>query len=347
MGKSGESWSRAGSRSQSPEAGADCGFPLAKLGRAIQGGAVLRFSSIAELKDLHEPVHLALGVFDGVHLGHQAVIGRAVAAAAGGGLAGVLTFDPNPLQVLAPGKAPSKLLASLDHKAAILDGLGVDFLLALPFDRTMAAMAAEEFIGQLVGAGAVTLVAGEDWRFGRGRLGDRAMLEALAAGLGFRFDAVAPVMMDGERISSTRIRQAIRDGNLASAAAMLGRPYSVAGRVVHGRKLGRQLGFPTANLEKSDEQYPPDGVWAVWVMTPDGSRQPGVANLGMKPTVEGRERLLEVHLMNWESDLYDKWIEVEWVAFLRGEQRFSSLDELKAAIAGDVVVAGQVLGVEP
>ncbi|MFM2241884.1 MAG: hypothetical protein RLZ97_739, partial [Verrucomicrobiota bacterium] len=145
MGKSGESWSRAGSRRQSPEAGADCGFPLAKLGRAIQGGDVLRFSSIAELKDLHEPVHLALGVFDGVHLGHQALIGRAVAAAAGGGLAGVLTFDPNPLQVLAPGKAPSKLLASLDHKAAILDGLGVDFLLALPFDRTMAAMAAEEF----------------------------------------------------------------------------------------------------------------------------------------------------------------------------------------------------------
>lgn len=305
---------------------------------------MLRLSSIEELASLNGPLHLALGVFDGVHLGHQAVIARAVESAAAGGCAGVLTFDPNPLQVLAPAKAPSKLLASLDHKAGILDELSVDFLVALPFDRAMAAMPAEEFIDRLVAAGAVTLVAGEDWRFGHNRAGDRALLEALAESWGFRFEAVAPVMMDGERISSTRIRQAIRDGNLASAAAMLGRPYSVAGRVLHGRQLGRQLGFPTANLEKSDEQYPPDGVWAVWVGTPDGGRWPGVANLGVKPTVEGRGRSLEVHLIDWKSELYGEILEVEWVAFLRAEKRFSSLDELRTAIAADVVAAGQVLG---
>ncbi|MCU0796957.1 MAG: riboflavin biosynthesis protein RibF [Akkermansiaceae bacterium] len=305
---------------------------------------MLRLTSFADLAALGKPVHLALGVFDGVHLGHQAVIGRAVAARAAGGLAGVLTFDPNPLKVIAPSKAPSKLLASLDHKAAILGGFGVDLLLALPFDATMAAMAAEDFIGELVRAGAKTLVAGEDWRFGRGRAGDRGMLEKLASTGDFRFEAVPPVMMDGERISSTRIRQAIRDGNLSSAAAMLGRPYKVSGKVVQGRQLGRQLGFPTANLEKSEEQYPPDGVWAVWVRTAEGGCHPGVANLGIRPTVDEGERSLEVHLIEGGRDLYGQVLEVEWVAWLRGEQRFSSLDELKGAIARDAAAAGALLG---
>ena len=160
---------------------------------------MMRLDSIAGLSGLKAPVHLALGVFDGVHLGHQEVIGRAVAAARkNGGLAGVLTFDPYPLRVLAPEKAPKRLLASLDHKARILEPLGVDFLLALPFDRDRAQVAAEDFVRELVEAGPRTISAGEDWRFGHRRVGDRDLLGRMAEELGFRFEAVAPVMVEGE-----------------------------------------------------------------------------------------------------------------------------------------------------
>ncbi len=302
-----------------------------------------RLGSIERLKDLPGPVHLALGVFDGVHLGHQAVIARAVEAARReGGSAGVLTFDPYPLWVLAPEKAPRRLLASLDHKARILDGMDVDFLLALPFDRERAKVEAADFVGSLVKAGAATICAGEDWRFGHRRGGDRRLLGALSETLEFRFEAVPPVMMDGERISSTRIRQAIRDGSLAAAARMLGRPYSVAGTVIGGRRLGREIGFPTANLERGEEQYPPDGVWAVRTSY-DGGSGDGVANLGMRPTVDGETRLLEVHLFETPPELYGKTMEVEFVARIRGQQRFESLEALKAQIARDREEAERLL----
>lgn len=305
-----------------------------------------RLSSIAELRDLGDPVHLALGVFDGVHLGHQAVIARAVEAAREeGGLAGVLTFEPYPLRVLAPEKAPQRLLASLDHKALILGPLGVDFLLALPFDHERAKEPAADFICELVQAGARTIASGEDWRFGRDRGGDRELLGRLARELGFRFEAAAPVMMDGERISSTRIRQAIRDGNLAGAAAMLGRPFTVSGRVIRGRQLGRELGFPTANLERGEEQYPPDGVWSVRVRE-DGRGWNGVANLGLRPTVGGGSRSLEVHLFGEAGDLYGRLLVVEFVAHLRAERKFASADELRAQIARDVKAAKRSLGID-
>jgi riboflavin kinase/FMN adenylyltransferase len=290
------------------------------------------------------PLHLALGVFDGVHLGHQAVIAKAVAAAEkSGGSAGVLTFDPYPLRVLAPEKAPKRLLASLDHKAQILGELGVDFLLALPFDHQRAAQEAEEFVREIIAVGVKTIAVGEDWKFGRARRGDTALLSHLADSLGFTLETTPPVMMDGERISSTRIRQSIRDGRLDIAAKMLGRPYTVAGRVAEGRKLGRQLGFPTANVEPGEEQFPPDGVWVVKVRH-DGSIWGGVANLGMRPTVDGVSRSLEVHLFDFAQNLYGWPIEVEFVQFLRGERKFGSLDELKAAIQSDAESARQILG---
>jgi riboflavin kinase/FMN adenylyltransferase len=302
-----------------------------------------RLDSIAELAEQNAPVHLALGVFDGVHLGHQEVISRAVGAAREhGGLAGVLTFDPYPLRVLAPEKAPKRLLASLDHKARILEPLGVDFLLALPFDQQRAQVPADEFVRELVGVGTRTIAAGEDWRFGHRRTGDRNLLGHLSEELGFRFESVAPVMLDGERISSTRVRQAIRDGNLVAAARMLGRPYTVAGRVVEGRKLGRELGFPTANLERGDEQYPPDGVWAVRAEM-NGAILDGVANLGVRPTVDGRSRTLEVHFFDKVGDLYGELIELEFVSYLREEQKFADLNELKAQLGKDVVMALGVL----
>lgn len=294
-----------------------------------------RLSSIEQLKDLEAPVHLALGVFDGVHLGHQAVIARAVGAVRQhGGMAGVLTFDPYPRWVLAPEKAPRRLLASLDHKAEILGQFGVDFMLALPFDRERAKVEAVDFVTSLVEAGATTICAGEDWRFGHQRGGDRRLLRELSGELGFRFEAVAPVMMEGDRISSTRIRQAIHDGNLAAAAGMLGRPYSVAGKVIEGRQLGREMCFPTANLERGEEQYPPDGVWAVRA-TVEGVTGNGVANLGVRPTVDGEARLLEVHLFEPQGDLYGRKMEVEFVERIRGEVRFESIDALKEQIARD------------
>jgi riboflavin kinase/FMN adenylyltransferase len=310
----------------------------------VQVPAVLRFTAIEELARAPGPLHLALGVFDGVHLGHQAVIGQALAARdPQGGSCGVLTFDPYPIRVLFPEKAPRRLLASLDHKAEILAALGVDFLLALPFDHARAGQAAEDFVREIAAAGVKTVAVGVDWRFGRGRQGDAGLLGGLSGELGFRLAALPPVMMDGERISSTRIRQAIRDGNLNAAARMLGRPYTIEGTVVEGRKLGRTIGFPTANVAYGEEEFPPDGVWAVRART-GGRRFHGVANLGVRPTVDGENRALEVHLFGFEGDLYGEVLEVEFVRHLRGEIRFESLEALKEAIARDARQAADFLG---
>lgn len=296
---------------------------------------MLRFTGIDELARAKGPHHLALGVFDGVHLGHQAVISRALEGKArSGGTCGVLTFDPYPIRVLAPEKAPRRLLASLDHKAEILARMGVDFLLALPFDLERAGQDAEDFAREIAAADVKTVAVGEDWRFGKSRSGDVALLARLSSELGFHLDAVPPVMMDGERISSTRIRQAIRDGSLDAAAKMLGRPYTVEGRVVEGRRLGRQIGFPTANVERGEEQFPPDGVWAVRARAGETCLD-GVANLGVRPTVDGETRTLEVHLFDFAGDLYGQVLEVEFVTHLRGEKKFGSLEDLKAQISRD------------
>ncbi|MCW1922983.1 bifunctional riboflavin kinase/FAD synthetase [Luteolibacter arcticus] len=311
--------------------------------RGVQGRPVRRFSAIAEMKELTGPVHLALGVFDGVHLGHQAVMGQALAACArDGGSCGVLTFDPYPIRVLFPEKAPRRLLASLDHKAEILATMGVDFLLALPFDRERAGEEAEDFIREIVASGVKTIAVGDDWRFGKGRQGDVALLSRLSGELGFRLEALPPVMMDGDRISSTRIRQAIQDGNLEAAERMLGRPYTVEGKVVEGRKLGRTIGFPTANVERGEEQFPPDGVWAVRARE-GGQCFDGVANLGLRPTVDGEARTLEVHLFDYEGDLYERILEVEFVKHLRGERKFESLEALKEQIGRDAAEAMYLL----
>lgn len=300
---------------------------------------------LQDLATLDGPLHLALGVFDGVHVGHQAVIARAVrAAAARGGVAGLLTFDPHPIQVMAPAKAPTHLLATLEHKARIVKELGVDLLVPLHFDMDLAQLEAEEFIGQLLESRVATLAVGEDWRFGHKRQGDVALLKSLADAKGFQLEAVAPVMFEGDRISSTRIRQAIQDGNLEAAAAMLGRPYSMKGEVMRGRQLGRDLGFPTANLEVGRRQCPPYGVWAVRVDI-DGSRdwRPAVANLGIRPTVEGGPALLEVHLLDFDGDLYGVSLEVRFEHHIRSEKAFDSLEQLGRQIAADVDIARKLL----
>jgi len=300
---------------------------------------VLRLTSLDELALIGGPLHLALGVFDGVHLGHRAVIRRVVEAARrDGGRAGVVTFDPHPIRVLAPDKAPRALLATLDHKAHLLAGLGVELLLAIPFDTAFAQLEAEEFLAQLCKAAVGTIAVGDDWRFGKGRRGDVAMLRRFSEVHGFSLQAVPPVMADGERISSTRIRQAIRDGSVAAVAEMLGQPYSLEGPVIEGRKLARQLGFPTANVVTGDVQLPPDGVWLVEARC-GGAIFSGVANLGMRPTVDGTSRALEVHLFDFSGDLYGKVLEVTFVSYLRGERKFESIEALKDQIEADVATA--------
>ena len=292
---------------------------------------------LEDLSTLGAPLHLALGVFDGVHVGHQEVIARAVKAAKrDGGLAGVVTFDPHPIRVIAPNKAPSALLATLDHKAQIVGDLGVEVFLAIHFNETFAAMEAGDFLSKLLQAPVRTIAVGEDWRFGKGRHGDVELLQQEASVHGFNLEAVPPVMLDGERVSSTRIRQAIRDGNLDAAARMLGRPYSVSGKVVEGRKLGRTIGFPTANISTGDAQLPPDGVWSVTVSTPGHKDLAGVANLGLRPTVDGQNHVLEVHLFDFAEDLYGTEIEVEFRRYIRPEMKFANIGELQEQIALDV-----------
>lgn len=303
---------------------------------------------LEDLPALGVPLHLALGVFDGVHVGHQAVIARAVEAAnRSGGLAGLLTFDPHPIRVIAPQKAPTSLLETLEHKARAVGDYGVGLFIPLHFDMEVAKMEASEFIDRLMVSPVRTLAVGEDWRFGHNRSGDVNFLRAEAAKRGFTLEAVPPVMHDGERISSTRIRQAIRDGNLDAAAQMLGRQYAVCGTVVEGKKLGRTIGFPTANLATGDAQLPPDGVWAVRVRLPDGREIPGVANLGLRPTVDGTSRSLEVHLFDFSNDIYSQELEVRFEKYLRAEIKFPSLDTLRLQIQQDAAEARTYLSPHP
>lgn len=297
--------------------------------------------SLRELEGISKPLHLALGVFDGVHLGHQAVISEAVKAAKEhGGVAGVLTFEPHPIRVLAPHKAPRRILASIHHKEELLADLGIELLVVIPFTEEFARQEAEEFLAEMVAEcpSLKTLAMGEDWKFGRKRYGDVALLKSFGSEHGVEVRSASSVRLDGDVISSTRIRQAIRDGNLRTVATMLGREYSILGTVVKGRQLGRTLGFATANLRVYNEQLPPDGVWVVEVTLADGSTFRGAGNLGLRPTVEGEtgERLLEVHLLDFDGDLYGVDLEVHFLHFVRGEKKFESLDALKQQIAADV-----------
>ena len=302
--------------------------------------------SIDELSSVPGPVSLAIGVFDGVHLGHQAVIGAATEhAAQHGGTAAVLTFDPHPLHVLRPDLAP-RLLCSTKHQLAILDRLGVSHMVMCRFDKAFASTSAEDFIARLAAAchplGFISV--GYSWRFGAKGAGDIHLLMNAGQRLGFGVYGVPPVRVDGAVVSSTAIRDAVRRGEFDKAQLLLGRAYTVLGSVVHGKQLGRQIGVPTANLDVEAEQLPPAGVYAVRALV-DGRWQNGVANLGHRPTVstDDSELSLEVHLLDFDADLYGRDIEVCFVQRLRDEQRFSDLDALKAQIAKDVSAARAVL----
>jgi riboflavin kinase/FMN adenylyltransferase len=295
--------------------------------------------SIPELGGLRGPIFAAVGVFDGVHLGHQAVISTSAQhAREGGGTPIVITFDPHPMKVLRPNNAPH-LLTATEHKIQLIRALGVEHLLVIHFDREFAATPPEEFVQQLVKNSKPLreICVGHEWSFGKGRAGNLELLKKLGAQHGFTVVGIPPVTVNGEVVSSTAIRAAVEAGDFSRAAAMLGREYTILGTVKRGEQLGRKLGFPTANLSAHSEQFPPNGVYVAEAQL-DGAVLRGVANVGLRPTVasDKPQRLVELHLFELDRDIYGQDIEVRFVSYLRPEQKFQNIDALAKQIARDV-----------
>lgn len=294
--------------------------------------------SIEDLAGLKGPIILAAGTFDGIHLGHQALIRRTMQeAAACGGTAVVMTFDRHPAALLRPEKAP-KLLTRNNEKIALLKGMGVQALLMLEFTRQLAGVPARDFIISLVSSASPlrAFCVGSQWFFGKGGEGNVALLKKLGVEHNFSVIQIDPVMVQDFPISSTRIRTATAAGDFKQVAACLGRPFLLTGSVVSGAGLGSKIGFPTANLEVSGMQLPPDGVYAVRVRL-NGKIHDGVVNIGTRPTVDptSEKRTVEVHLFGLSENLVGKELSLEFVQFLRGERKFSGLDALKTQIALD------------
>lgn len=289
---------------------------------------------------------VAIGAFDGVHRGHQCLLALARARAQAAGLAGVaLSFEPLPREFFAPQSPPPRLTPART-RFELLRGLGMDAVGLLRFNRALAGMAAEDFVERVLvrGLSARVVCVGPDFRFGQGRSGDVALLGAMGERLGFE-TVVAPQVdgADGRRIGASAIREALQRGDLESARAALGRRYAIAGKVVHGNRLGRWLGFPTANIALR-WRPPVDGIFAVRVSGAGLLAHPGVASLGTRPTVAGNGPLvLESHLFDWSGDLYGKRLVVEFVARLRGEARFDSLEAMTAQMHEDARQARAVL----
>jgi riboflavin kinase/FMN adenylyltransferase len=292
--------------------------------------------SLSELKGIAAPIALAAGVFDGVHVGHRAVVALArEKAAASRGQAWVLTFEPHPLRILKPEAAPA-LLTSTPHKLALLASLGVDGCVLLPFDHDLALIEPEAFIEDLCTAAPMLrdMVVGENWTFGHRARGNTSLLRSIAKQKSLSVSVVPGLTWNGAVVSSTRIRQAVTAGQLDDAAAMLGRPFSMFGSVVHGKKIGRSLGFPTANVDPHNEVRPPPGIYAVRVVV-DTASFPGAAYVSGETSAVAQD-IVEVHIIDQDLDLYGRDIEICFHKKLRDDQRFSGHDELKAQIARDV-----------
>jgi len=289
---------------------------------------------------------VTIGAYDGLHLGHQALLARLhERAAALGKAAVVLTFEPTPREYLAPANAPPRL-TSFRERWRILSRLPLDYLWLLRFGEALRNLSAEEFAQLLWRELAPSVVViGHDFRFGRKGEATAAVLAEAGGRLGFEVDVLAPVMLDGERISSTAVRAALAAGDFARAGRWLGRPWSMRGRVVPGTRLGRDLGFPTANLPLERRRAPVAGIFAVRVHGAAPEARCGVASLGTRPTVDGTEMLLEAHVFDFEGDLYGREIEVEFVAKLRDEERFTTLEALTAQMQRDASEARRLLEV--
>ena len=293
---------------------------------------------------------VTVGSFDGVHLGHQAVLREIDRRARAAGRSSVLvTFDPHPLEVVNPEAAPP-LLTTGPERLEILALSPLDYVVLLRFDRHLAGLTPEGFVREVLldRCGVRELVIGHDHGFGRGRSGDVETLRRLGAVHGFEVDVVDPVDFAGQHVSSSRIRRAVAGGDLASAGAMLGRPYGVVGRVGEGERRGRLLGVPTINLAELSPRklLPPDGVYAVRVEWRGGSAG-GMMNQGPRPTFQDGRRVLEAHLFGFDGDLYGEWVRIEWVKRLRDVERFDSVEHLKQQLQHDRMRAEAALAEAP
>lgn len=290
---------------------------------------------------------VAMGSFDGVHLGHQKVIELAAKAArALGAPLGVITFDPHPRVYFRP-EEPAFRLMKTDQQARALEKLDVDMLYVLPLDAELANMTDREFATRVLhqGLGARHVAVGFDNSFGKGRTGTPDTMREYGEELGFGVSVAAPVGDGGEKYSSTQVREALRQGKPELAAEILGRPFAIEGPVQRGRQLGRKLGFPTANVDLDDYVTPRFGVYATRTRLSDGRRIPGVANIGVNPTVDGLTKpVLEVWLFDFDEDIYDRVIETDLIAFLRPEEKFPSLEAMTEQVMKDAEQAKAILG---
>ncbi|AYP24463.1 bifunctional riboflavin kinase/FAD synthetase [Pantoea agglomerans] len=301
---------------------------------------------IHNLNEQHRGCVLTIGNFDGVHRGHQALMSRLCEEGRKRNLpVVVMVFEPQPLELFAGDKAPARL-TRLREKLRYMAEAGVDKVLCVRFDRRFAALSAQRFISDLLveKLDVKYLAVGDDFRFGAGRQGDFLLLQKAGAEYGFEVVSTETFCDGGKRISSTAVRQALAVDDLALAQSLLGHPFTISGRVVHGDALGRTLGFPTANLPLRRSVSPVKGVYAVEVRGLTPEPLPGVANIGTRPTVKGLRQQLEVHLLDINMDLYGRHIDVVLKQKIRNEQRFASLEALKKQIANDVVTARQFFG---
>jgi len=282
------------------------------------------------------PAAVALGVFDGVHLGHRAILGLAVSHASAAGMQSIAcTFDPHPLEVLQPGRAPLPI-TTLDERLALIEGCGLDLAVVLPFTRELASMEPEAFVTDVLVTrlGARDVVVGFNHRFGRGARGDAAMLRSLGERLGFRTHVAEPLVVDGVAVSSTEIRAALQRGDLAMAGRLLGRAYTLSGSIAHGAGRGRTLGFPTANIVPTRPVLVAPGVYACAAEVA-GRKERSVVNVGVRPTFGETALAVEAYLLDFAGDLYGQTITLTFVSRIREERRFPSVDALKTQIQAD------------
>ncbi|BFM08999.1 bifunctional riboflavin kinase/FAD synthetase [Halioxenophilus aromaticivorans] len=291
------------------------------------------------IKARHHGCVLTVGSFDGVHLGHQQVLQQVQAQAAALNLPSVaMIFEPQPLEFLVPDKAPARLMR-FREKIQALFAAGIDRVCCLRFNHTLASLTADEFVEQVLvhKLGVRHLVVGDDFRFGSDRQGDFELLLAHGGASGFEVCSTDTFTINGERVSSTRIRQCLADGDFTLASQLLGKPYTITGHVEYGKQLGRQLGLPTANVKLHRFRSPLQGVYAVRASLPNYPNLVGAANIGLRPTVNGNDKVvLEVHLLDFNDTIYGQLLTVEFCHKLRSEKKFASLDELKQQIQMDV-----------
>jgi len=307
---------------------------------------IVRLSAKDVVPDALRGAVAALGNFDGFHLGHQTVAGEAIAQARAAGKPAIIaTFDPHPVRFFAPD-SPWFRLTTLDQRQRLFEAAGADAMLVFEFDASLANTTAEDFIVALLveRLGLSGVITGEDFTFGKGRGGNVDVLRDLGAAHGLRATAMGPVKDEGGVISSSRIRDALKAGDCATATRLLTRPFTVEGVVQHGDKNGRLLGFPTANIDMAHYLRPRYGIYAVKGRLPDGRVLNGAANLDIRPSFDPPKELLEPHFFDFSEDLYGQTIEVEFHAFIRGEAKFDSMDALMVQMAEDCDRARDILG---